>query len=315
MKISEVRKYLEESNQVDEKFIKRLLHSDKKGLRELAERYIKKQEQKKEKEKKKLEHINRLKVLENKALEKGYKIVAGIDEAGRGPLAGPVVASAVIMPFGCVIFGINDSKKVTPHLREKLYDEIKSNAISIGVGIASAEEIDTFNILEATKLACYRALEQLDPKPDLLLTDALKLDKANIPFWNIIKGDATSFTIAAASIIAKVTRDRIMEEYHNEYPHYNFKKHKGYGCAEHLRLLRQYGPSTLHRRTFKHVECSSNEMIRSNSFHLFQNEIQNANSIDELLIISDKIKTFLDFLPQCEISALRECYNTQQLLL
>lgn len=183
----------------------------------------------------------------------GYRLVAGADEAGRGPLAGPVVAAAVILPRRCLLKGLNDSKQVTEDERERLYEEIAARALALAVGQASAPEIDRLNILEATRLAMGRAIQALPLQPDFLLTDALALSGLSVPQRPIIKGDGLSVSIAAASIIAKVTRDRLMLDYHRRFPRYNFRVHKGYPTPEHLRLLAELGPCDIHRRSFRPV--------------------------------------------------------------
>lgn len=183
----------------------------------------------------------------------GYRLVAGADEAGRGPLAGPVVAAAVILPRRCVLKGLNDSKQVAEDERERLYEEIAARALALAVGQASAPEIDRLNILEATRLAMGRAIQALPLQPDFLLTDALALPGLSVPQRPIIKGDGLSVSIAAASIIAKVTRDRLMLDYHRRFPRYNFRVHKGYPTPEHLRLLAELGPCDIHRRSFRPV--------------------------------------------------------------
>ena len=195
----------------------------------------------------------RLKAL--KAIENDYhnrvKYIAGIDEAGRGPLAGPVVVASVIMPEDSMIEGVNDSKKVSEKKRELLYDQILEEAISYGVGIIDQKEIDRINILNATKEGLTMAVKELNPRPDLIIVDALtKIDTDGIPYQSIIKGDATCYSISAASIIAKVTRDRIMRQWDEIYPQYGFAKHKGYGTAEHIKALKEYGPCPLHRESF-----------------------------------------------------------------
>ncbi len=194
---------------------------------------------------------------ELEALRRGYRWVAGLDEAGRGPLAGPVVAAAVMLPRQCRLPGLNDSKRLSESDRERLYQEVLKKASGVGVGMASAQEIDCMNILEATRLAMGRALTALAPPPDLLLIDALTLPSVRLPQRPIVKGDSLSASIAAASIIAKVYRDRLMTDSHRTYPQYNFKAHKGYPTTEHLHLLKRYGPCPIHRRTFRPVvECS-----------------------------------------------------------
>ena len=195
-------------------------------------------------------------LLELKKIDKQYydmnmKYVCGIDEAGRGPLAGPVVVASVIMKPDSMIEGVNDSKKISEKKREKLYELITNEAISYGVGIITQEEIDDINILQATKKGLTNSLNSMDIKPDMILVDALKgIDTLGIPYLSIIKGDATSYSIAAASIIAKVTRDRIMREWDKVYPEYGFATHKGYGTAKHIEAIRQYGLCPLHRRSF-----------------------------------------------------------------
>ena len=190
---------------------------------------------------------------EAEARQCGYRLVAGLDEAGRGPLAGPVVAAAVILPRRCQLAGLNDSKQLTDTERERLYGEIQRRAVGLGVGQASEQEIDAMNILEATRLAMRRAIQALPSPPDFLLLDALELHAVPLPQRAIVKGDTLSVSIAAASVVAKVTRDRLMEAYHRQYPQYNFQAHKGYGTAEHLRMLAVHGPCAIHRRSFRPV--------------------------------------------------------------
>lgn len=190
---------------------------------------------------------------EREARRCGFRRVAGVDEAGRGPLAGPVVAAAVILPARCRLSGVDDSKQLTEAQRERLYAAIVARAVGVGIGSADAREIDALNILEATRLAMRRAVASLAPPPDYLLLDAVALPEAGLPFRPIVKGDALSCTIAAASIIAKVTRDRIMAAYHEEFPQYNFLSHKGYGTEDHLARLAAHGPCAIHRLTFAPV--------------------------------------------------------------
>ena len=202
----------------------------------------------KEKEEQRL--IN-LKQYECELRSKGYKYICGIDEAGRGPLAGPVVVASVIMPENSMIEGVNDSKKVSEKKREKLYDLILSEAISYGVGIIGQDEIDEINILNATKKGLTISLQELTQKPDLIIVDALNnIDTLGTKYESIIKGDAKCYSIAAASIIAKVTRDRIMREWDNIYPQYGFAQHKGYGTKMHMEAIREYGLTPIHRKSF-----------------------------------------------------------------
>ncbi|MDY4029562.1 MAG: ribonuclease HII [Butyrivibrio crossotus] len=188
-----------------------------------------------------------------KEFDREYKIygtVCGIDEAGRGPLCGPVVAAAVILPDEYNILYINDSKKLSETKREEVYKEIDKYAVAYGVGIVSPERIDEINILQATYEAMRTAIHKLSVTPDILLNDAVTIPMVDIKQVPIIKGDAKSQSIAAASIVAKVTRDHLMEEYDKLYPEYGFAKHKGYGTAAHIKAIKEYGPCPIHRRTF-----------------------------------------------------------------
>lgn len=188
--------------------------------------------------------------IENSCFSDDIKIICGVDEAGRGPLAGPVCAAAVILPPNIEIPGLNDSKKLTDKKRRELYPVIKEMAISYGIGYASHEEIDEINILQATYLAMERALAQLDPKPDLALIDGNRAKDFGIPVKTVIKGDSLSASIAAASVLAKVSRDDLMLQLAEEYPQYGFEIHKGYGTKAHYEALRTYGHSPVHRMTF-----------------------------------------------------------------
>lgn len=197
------------------------------------------------------ERLKALKQQENELRKKGFNKICGIDEAGRGPLAGPVVVAGVIMPKDSMIEGVNDSKKVSEKKREKLYDIILKEAISYSVAIMGQDVIDDINILNATKEGVTKVVEELDVKPNLILVDALThINTKGIPYDSIIKGDAKCYNIAAASIIAKVTRDRIMKEWDEIYPQYGFINHKGYGTAKHIAALKEYGPCPLHRKSF-----------------------------------------------------------------
>lgn len=202
------------------------------------------------------------KVEEELYSQKNLKAIAGIDEAGRGPLAGPVVVACALMPRNSMIEGVNDSKKISEKKRERIYEEITSEAISFGIGIINQTEIDELNILQATKKGLTEAIKDMEQKlkdnpelkiekPDAILVDALtKIDTDGIPYKSIIHGDAISYSIACASIIAKVTRDRIMRQWDEIYPQYGFGKHKGYGTAAHIAAIKEYGPCPLHRASF-----------------------------------------------------------------
>ena len=200
---------------------------------------------------KELERLTNLKSMEKELYAKGFEYICGIDEAGRGPLAGPVVVAGVIMPKDSMIEGVNDSKKVSEKKREKLYDVILEEAISYSVAVIGQDVIDEINILNATKQGVTTVVEELDVKPNLILVDALThINTKGIPYDSIIKGDAKCYNIAAASIIAKVTRDRIMREWDEIYPQYGFINHKGYGTAKHIEAIKEYGPCPIHRKTF-----------------------------------------------------------------
>ena len=210
---------------------------------------------------KELLRLQEIQKIERELYQKGVKSICGIDEAGRGPRAGPVVVASVILPEGSMIEGVNDSKKVSEKKREKLYEQIIEEAVAYGVGIIDQNEIDRINILNATKEGLTFCIKELEKdlkeknrgieKPEIILVDALtKIDTDHIPYQSIIKGDAKSYSIAAASIIAKVTRDRIMRQWDEVYPEYGFAKHKGYGTAMHISAIKQYGICPLHRKTF-----------------------------------------------------------------
>ena len=205
-------------------------------------------EKMKEKELLRLQEIRKI---EEDLYSQGTEYICGIDEAGRGPLAGPVVVASVIMPKDSMIEGVNDSKKISEKKRERLYEEIVENAISYSVGIVDQKEIDRVNILNATKAGLTESIRGLKVKPEIILVDALTgIDTCGIPYQSIIKGDAKSYSIAAASIIAKVTRDRIMRQWHEVYPQYNFIQHKGYGTAAHIAAIKENGLCPLHRLSF-----------------------------------------------------------------
>lgn len=200
---------------------------------------------------KELLRLQEIRKIEEDIYSQGTNYICGIDEAGRGPLAGPVVVASVIMPKDSMIEGVNDSKKISEKKREKLYDEIIENAISYSVGIVHQKEVDRVNILNATKAGLTESIKGLKVKPEIILVDALTgIDTCGIPYHSIIKGDAKSYSIAAASIIAKVTRDRIMRQWHEVYPEYNFIQHKGYGTAAHIAAIKEYGLCPLHRLSF-----------------------------------------------------------------
>ena len=215
-----------------------------------VQNFLLSQQKKVEKYYQEVERIEKLCEYEKKYRQ--YEFICGIDEVGRGPLAGPVVAGAVILPKGSRILYINDSKKLSAKKREELFDIIKEKAVSYGIGMSSPARIDEINILQATYEAMALAVKDLNVVPDLLLNDAVTIPQIPVKQIGIIKGDARSLSIAAASIMAKVTRDHLMEEYARLYPEYGFEKNKGYGSADHREALQKYGPCPIHRRTFIH---------------------------------------------------------------
>lgn len=244
-KIAEIRKELEQAQKEERSRLLEQYASDTRaGVKSLLEKY-RKQEEKLSAERKRMEAM--------REFERQYAhctYICGIDEAGRGPLAGPVAAAAVILPKDCEILYLNDSKKLSPKRREALYDEILEKAVAVGIGLVEASRIDEINILQATYEAMRLAVGKLGIVPEVLLNDAVTIPELDLEQVPIIKGDARSVSIAAASILAKVTRDRLMTEYDNMYPQYGFAVHKGYGTAAHIEALKTYGPCPVHRNTF-----------------------------------------------------------------
>jgi ribonuclease HII len=204
---------------------------------------------------------NNLLALESRLWDQGFKSVAGVDEVGRGPLAGPVVAACVVLSPDFSVPDVNDSKKLTATKREKLFDLIMQNARQVGVGVVTEKVIDKMNILNASLQAMRQAIDQLESPPDFVLVDGnQKIPNLSLPQMPVVKGDSLSLSIAAASIVAKVTRDRIMLEYHRQYPEFNFADHKGYATKTHMEALRTFGPCRIHRRSFSRVRlCQSNQ--------------------------------------------------------
>lgn len=244
-KISEIKNILQaaELNELPA-FIKNYEKDERSSVAAL----VKKAQKKLEDYEKELDRTEKMKEYEKKY--DSFSWICGVDEVGRGPLAGPVVAGAVILPKDCKILYLNDSKQLSEKRREELYTVIMEKAVSTGLGYVAPERIDEINILQATYEAMREAISKLDPQPDILLNDAVTIPKVNIRQVPIIKGDAKSVSIAAASIIAKVTRDRLMVSYDEIYPEYGFASNKGYGAKAHLDALKKYGPTPIHRRTF-----------------------------------------------------------------
>lgn len=243
--ISQIKEEFEQADAAQRAVLYEVYSSDDRtGVKKLVSAYRKKEEAL-QKERMRLEDMRSF---ENKYST--YSLICGIDEAGRGPLAGPVVAGAVILPKDCEILYLNDSKKLSPAKREALYEEIMEKAEAVGVGMASPARIDEINILQATYEAMREAVDNLGVTPELLLNDAVTIPDVSIPQVPIIKGDAKSVSIAAASIIAKVTRDRLMVQYDEILPGYGFARHKGYGSKDHIEAIRRLGSTPIHRRTF-----------------------------------------------------------------
>lgn len=247
--IKEIKEQLEDIQQLNDPLFAELEKDDRSGvIQAIAKR--KREIQKCLDEDERLEGML---AYEKECYARGMELIAGVDEVGRGPLAGPVVAAAVILPKGSKIPGLNDSKKIPKSKHKEIYEAVLQEAIAIGIGVKDNQVIDQVNIYEATKLAMMEAIGQLDPQPQHLLIDAMKLD-LSIPQTSIIKGDANSLSIAAASIVAKVTRDQMMEDLDQLYPGYNFAQNAGYGTANHLAGLHKLGVTPIHRRSFEPVK-------------------------------------------------------------
>lgn len=247
--IKEIKEQLASIQRLDDPLLTELEQDSRSGvIQAIAKR--KKEIQKRLDEDERLEGML---AYEKELYTQGIQLIAGVDEVGRGPLAGPVVAAAVILPKGCKIPGLNDSKKIPKSKHKEIYEAVLQNAIAIGIGIKDNQVIDQVNIYEATKLAMMEAIGQLEPQPQHLLIDAMRLDLP-IPQTSIIKGDANSLSIAAASIVAKVTRDQMMEEFDREYPGYDFAQNAGYGTAKHLAGLDKLGVTPIHRRSFEPIK-------------------------------------------------------------
>jgi len=247
MSVAELTAYFANKEELTAEEITMLEEDGRRGALELVKRYQRKKERA-------LAEKNRLQELlaeEKRCYDQGFKVIAGVDEAGRGPLAGPVVAAAVVLNRDSLINKLKDSKKLSPGMREELIDQIIFNSLCYGVGIASNREIDQHNIHNASMLAMSRALNELSPKPDFVLVDGYPIKNSSFKQKAIKQGDSLSLSIAAASVVAKVTRDRIMFEMDKNYPQYGFKRNMGYGTAEHRQALVNYGPCDLHRRSFR----------------------------------------------------------------
>lgn len=233
------------SDDIDASFVTACKGDSRKAAQRLVRRYERKQAER--------ARVAALYKYENAAIAEGARYIAGVDEAGRGPLAGPVSVAAVILPNNLYLPKLNDSKKLSSKVREELFEEIHAKAIAIGSALIDAKTIDRINIYQATINGMYESIFSLSPQPQKVLIDAVKLDRLSIPSKSIIHGDAKSASIAAASIIAKVTRDHLMDAYDRQYPEYGFAQHKGYGTAAHLAALKKYGPCPIHRLSFEPI--------------------------------------------------------------
>lgn len=247
--IKDVAEELKKVCDENDPLIQILLKDKRKGVQKLLSQWFKEQERNKAQQLK----FREMMTYERSMRKQGFKYIAGIDEVGRGPLAGPVVAAAVILPENFYLPGINDSKQLSERKREEFFDKIQEEAIAVGIGIISAAEIDQINIYEATKKAMLAAIQNLQTTPDYCLIDAMKLT-IPIPQTSIIKGDAKSVSIAAASIIAKVARDQLMKDYARQHPFYMFDKNMGYGTNEHIQAIQKNGPCPIHRKTFAPIK-------------------------------------------------------------
>nr|WP_217585623.1 ribonuclease HII [Lentibacillus saliphilus] len=248
--IAEIKQLLEQSH-IDQTIIQELKSDQRVGVQKLVQSYEKKQF----KHEQLCKQFEDMCVYEKASFDRGCQYVAGVDEAGRGPLAGPVVAAAVILPKDFRLIGLNDSKQLKAATRREFYDTIKQEAISYGIAAVDNDTIDKINIYEATKLAMTRAIEQLDPEPDHILIDAVPLNNLTASSESLIKGDCKSVSIAAASILAKVTRDQMMSNIHKEYPDYQFAANQGYGTKHHLNTLHSKGVTPYHRKSFAPVDA------------------------------------------------------------
>lgn len=251
--IREITEQLQTVERLDHPFLTTLEKDERTGVQKALQKRKKALQEALAEE----ERLKKMLVYESNLYSQGVELIAGVDEVGRGPLAGPVVAAAVILPENCTIKGLDDSKKIPKKRHEKLYQEVLEQALAVGIGIKEPSVIDQVNIYEATKLAMLEAINQLTPAPQHLLIDAMKLD---IPLsqTSLIKGDATSLSIAAASIVAKVTRDRIMADFDQQYPGYDFTKNAGYGTKSHLEALDKLGVTPIHRRSFEPIKSLLN---------------------------------------------------------
>ena len=304
MTIAQIRAHIQSANRPDEAHLRALEQDPRAGARAIAEQMRKKQKA----QARENARLEQMLTIEKNLRKRGIQHIAGVDEAGRGPLAGPVVAAAVILPPDTFIPGLNDSKALSEKRREELFETIHDIALAIGVGKASPQEIDKYNIRNATHRAMCEALAALGISPDRALIDGNAIPGSSFPEQAVIGGDRKSLSIAAASVIAKVTRDRLMIDYHAQYPAYGFAGHKGYGSADHLAALQKHGPCPIHRRSFRGVF----EANRSEDFEIFAEGIRSAMNLDQLQAIGKTIANAGNHIPQNEVQALRTLYRKQR---
>ena len=304
MTIAQIRAHIKSVNRPDEAYLRALEQDPRAGIRAIAEQVRKKQKA----QVRENARLEQMLIIEKKLKERGIQHIAGVDEAGRGPLAGPVVAAAVILPPDTLIPGLNDSKALSEKRREELFETIHNTALTIGTGKASPREIDKFNIRNATHHAMCEALAALSISPDRVLIDGNAIPGSPFPEQAVIGGDRKSLSIAAASVIAKVTRDRLMIDYHAQYPAYGFASHKGYGSAEHLAALQKHGPCPIHRQSFQGVL----ETRRSGDFKIFAEGIRAAMNLDQLQAIGKTIASASKHIPQDDVHALRMLFRKQR---
>ena len=304
MTIAQIRAHIKSASSPDEAYLNALEQDPRAGVRAIAEQVRKKQKA----QARENARLEQMLTVEKKLRERGIQHIAGVDEAGRGPLAGPVVAAAVILPPDTIIPGLNDSKALSAKRREELFETIHNIALAIGVGKASPREIDKYNIRNTTHHAMCEALAALGISPDRVLIDGNATPGSPFPEQTIIGGDRKSLSIAAASVIAKVTRDRLMIDYHAQYPDYGFAHHKGYGSTDHLAALQKHGPCPIHRQSFRGVF----EARCSEDYTIFAEGIQTATNLGQLQAIGKTIASASKHIPQDEVHALRTLFRKQR---
>ena len=304
--VAQIRAHIKTLDAPDEGFLQALEQDTRTGVQALATQERKRRKARAQEQ----ARLEQMLILEKKLRERGLAHIAGVDEAGRGPLAGPVVAAAVILPPNTLIAGLNDSKVLSEQQRETLFEIIPQVALAVGVGEASPQEIDDLNIRNATHLAMRRALDALNIEPDRVLVDGNAVPESKFSEQAIIGGDGASLSIAAASVIAKVTRDRQMRTYDQQYPLYGFAKHKGYGSGDHLTALRKHGPCPIHRKSFGGVLEVSQE--RSEDFEIFAEGIHSAQNPEQLEAIGTAIASASDQMDKSEIDTLRTLFRKRR---